>query len=298
MTDEPLRPLLCEIAVEPKSRADQQRLADALEQISAADKNVQFDLDPESGQVRLRGLCEDNLDGVVDILRRAYKVEANIGAPQVAYRETLGRKAEIDYTHKKQTGGTGQFARVKLVFEPLPPGSGFVFENDIVGGSIPKEFIPGVEKGIKSVMNSGPLVGFPVIDFKVTLIDGAFHNVDSSVLAFEIASSAAFREASEKVAMKLLEPVMKVEIVSPEDYVGTVIGDLNSRRGMILGQEMRGNATVINAMVPLANMFGYAKNLRSQTQGRANYTMEFGHYAPVEPTPPDDVFPPAIGMRA
>ena len=199
----------------------------------------------------------------------------------MAYRETLGRRAEIDYTHKKQTGGTGQFAKVKLVFEPLPPGSGFVFENDIVGGSIPKEFIPGVEKGIKSVMNSGPLVGFPVIDFKVTLIDGAYHDVDSSVLAFEIASRAAFREASEKVQMKLLEPVMKVEVVSPEDYVGTVIGDLNSRRGMILGQEMRGNATVINAMVPLANMFGYVNNLRSATQGRANYTMQFDHYEAV-----------------
>ncbi len=224
---------------------------------------------------------ELHLDIKVDILRRTYKVDANIGAPQVAYRETLGRKAEIDYTHKKQTGGTGQFARVKLVFEPLPPGSGFVFENDIVGGSIPKEFIPGVEKGIKSVMNSGPLVGFPVIDFKVTLIDGAYHDVDSSVLAFEIASRAAFREASEKVQMKLLEPVMKVEVVAPEDYVGTVIGDLNSRRGMILGQEMRGNATVINAMVPLANMFGYVNNLRSATQGRANYTMQFDHYEAV-----------------
>ncbi|MFT3725171.1 MAG: hypothetical protein QM773_16490 [Hyphomonadaceae bacterium] len=224
---------------------------------------------------------ELHLDIKVDILKRTYKVEANIGAPQVAYRETLGRKAEIDYTHKKQTGGTGQFARVKLVFEPLPPGSGFVFENDIVGGSIPKEFIPGVEKGIKSVMNSGPLVGFPVIDFKVSLIDGAFHDVDSSVLAFEIASRAAFREASEKVQMKLLEPIMKVEVVSPEDYVGTVIGDLNSRRGMIQGQEMRGNATVINAMVPLANMFGYVNNLRSATQGRANYTMQFDHYEAV-----------------
>ena len=224
---------------------------------------------------------ELHLDIKVDILRRTYKVDANIGAPQVAYRETLGRSAEIDYTHKKQTGGTGQFARVKLMFEPLPPGSGFVFENEIVGGSIPKEFIPGVEKGIKSVMNSGPLVGFPVIDFKVSLIDGAYHDVDSSVLAFEIASRAAFREASEKVAMKLLEPIMKVEVVSPEDYVGTVIGDLNSRRGMILGQEMRGNATVINSMVPLANMFGYVNNLRSSTQGRANYTMQFDHYEAV-----------------
>jgi elongation factor G len=270
-----------EIAIEPKTKGDQEKLALALQRLAAEDPSFRVSTDHESGQTRLKGMGELHLDIKVDILRRTYKVEANIGAPQVAYRETLGRKAEIDYTHKKQTGGTGQFARVKLVFEPLPPGSGFVFENDIVGGSIPKEFIPGVEKGIKSVMNSGPLVGFPVIDFKVSLIDGAFHDVDSSVLAFEIASRAAFREASEKVQMKLLEPVMKVEVVSPEDYVGTVIGDLNSRRGMILGQEMRGNATVINAMVPLANMFGYVNNLRSATQGRANYTMQFDHYEAV-----------------
>ncbi len=270
-----------EIAIEPKTKADQEKLALALQRLAAEDPSFRVSTDFESGQTRLKGMGELHLDIKVDILRRTYKVEANIGAPQVAYRETLGRRAEIDYTHKKQTGGTGQFARVKLVFEPLPPGSGFVFENDIVGGSIPKEFIPGVEKGIKSVMNSGPLVGFPVIDFKVTLIDGAFHDVDSSVLAFEIASRAAFREASEKVQMKLLEPVMKVEVVSPEDYVGTVIGDLNSRRGMILGQEMRGNATVINSMVPLANMFGYVNNLRSATQGRANYTMQFDHYEAV-----------------
>jgi len=270
-----------EIAIEPKTKADQEKLALALQRLAAEDPSFRVSTDHESGQTRLKGMGELHLDIKVDILRRTYKVDANIGAPQVAYRETLGRRAEIDYTHKKQTGGTGQFAKVKLVFEPLPPGSGFVFENEIVGGSIPKEFIPGVEKGIKSVMNSGPLVGFPVIDFKVSLIDGAYHDVDSSVLAFEIASRAAFREASEKVQMKLLEPVMKVEVVSPEDYVGTVIGDLNSRRGMILGQEMRGNATVINAMVPLANMFGYVNNLRSATQGRANYTMQFDHYEAV-----------------
>jgi elongation factor G len=270
-----------EIAIEPKSKADQEKLALALQRLAAEDPSFRVSTDHESGQTRLKGMGELHLDIKVDILKRTYKVEANIGAPQVAYRETLGRRAEIDYTHKKQTGGTGQFARVKLIFEPLPPGSGFVFENEIVGGSIPKEFIPGVEKGIKSVMNSGPLVGFPVIDFKVSLIDGAYHDVDSSVLAFEIASRAAFREASEKVQMKLLEPIMKVEVVSPEDYVGTVIGDLNSRRGMIQGQEMRGNATVINALVPLANMFGYVNNLRSQTQGRANYTMQFSHYEAV-----------------
>jgi elongation factor G len=224
---------------------------------------------------------ELHLDIKVDILRRTYKVDANIGQPQVAYRETLGVPTEIDYTHKKQTGGTGQFARVKIRFEPQAPGSGYEFESAIVGGSIPKEYIPGVEKGIKSVMASGPLVGFPVIDFKATLLDGAFHDVDSSVLAFEIAARAAFREASQKAQMKLLEPVMKVEVVSPEDFVGTVIGDLNSRRGMIQGQEMRGNATVVNAMVPLANMFGYVNNLRSATQGRANYTMQFDHYEAV-----------------
>jgi elongation factor G len=270
-----------EIAIEPKTKGDQEKLALALQRLAAEDPSFRVSTDHESGQTRLKGMGELHLDIKVDILRRTYKVDANIGAPQVAYRETLGRKAEIDYTHKKQSGGTGQFAKVKLIFEPLPPGSGFVFENEIVGGAIPKEFIPGVEKGLKSVMNSGPLVGFPVIDFKVSLIDGAYHDVDSSVLAFEIAARAAFREASEKVAMKLLEPVMKVEVVSPEDYVGTVIGDLNSRRGMILGQEMRGNATVINAMVPLANMFGYVNNLRSATQGRANYTMQFDHYEAV-----------------
>jgi elongation factor G len=270
-----------EIAIEPKTKGDQEKLALALQRLAAEDPSFRVSTDHESGQTRLKGMGELHLDIKVDILRRTYKVDANVGAPQVAYRETLGRRAEIDYTHKKQTGGTGQFARVKMVFEPLPPGSGFVFENEIVGGAIPKEYIPGVEKGIKSVMNSGPLVGFPVIDFKVSLTDGAFHDVDSSVLAFEIAARAAFREASEKVQMKLLEPIMKVEVVSPEDYVGTVIGDLNSRRGMIQGQEMRGNATVINAMVPLANMFGYVNNLRSATQGRANYTMQFDHYEPV-----------------
>jgi len=270
-----------EIAIEPKSKADQEKLALALQRLAAEDPSFRVSTDHESGQTRLKGMGELHLDIKVDILRRTYKVDANIGAPQVAYRETLGRSADIDYTHKKQSGGTGQFARVKLTFEPLPPGSGFVFESAIVGGSVPKEYIPGVEKGLKSVLNSGPLAGFPVIDFKVTLTDGAFHDVDSSVLAFEIAARAAFREISEKLGMKLLEPVMKVEVVSPEDYVGTVIGDLNSRRGMILGQEMRGNATVINSMVPLANMFGYVNNLRSSTQGRANYTMQFDHYEAV-----------------
>ncbi|MBU6320029.1 MAG: elongation factor G [Alphaproteobacteria bacterium] len=270
-----------EIAIEPKSKADQEKLALALQRLAAEDPSFRVSTDHESGQTILKGMGELHLDIKVDILRRTYKVDANIGQPQVAYRETLGIPTEIDYTHKKQTGGTGQFARVKIRFEPQPPGSGYEFESAIVGGSIPKEYIPGVEKGIKSVMASGPLVGFPVIDFKATLLDGAFHDVDSSVLAFEIAARAAFREASQKAQMKLLEPVMKVEVVSPEDFVGTVIGDLNSRRGMIQGQEMRGNATVVNAMVPLANMFGYVNNLRSATQGRANYTMQFDHYEAV-----------------
>ncbi|MDZ4760651.1 MAG: elongation factor G [Alphaproteobacteria bacterium] len=278
-----------EIAIEPKTKADQEKLALALQRLAAEDPSFRVSTDHESGQTRLKGMGELHLDIKVDILRRTYHVDANIGAPQVAYRETLGRAADIDYTHKKQSGGTGQYARVKLTFEPLPPGSGFIFESAVVGGSVPKEFVPGVEKGLKSVMNSGPLAGFPVIDFKVTLTDGAYHDVDSSVLAFEIAARAAFREASDKVQMKLLEPIMKVEVVSPEDYVGTVIGDLNSRRGMIQGQEMRGNATVINAMVPLAKMFGYVNNLRSATQGRANYTMQFDHYEAVPSAVAKDV---------
>jgi elongation factor G len=270
-----------EIAIEPKSKADQEKLGLALQRLAAEDPSFRVSTDHESGQTILRGMGELHLDIKVDILRRTYKVDANIGQPQVAYRETLGIAAEVDYTHKKQTGGTGQFARVKILFEPQEPGAGYSFESAIVGGSVPKEYVPGVEKGIKSVMASGPLVGFPVIDFKATLLDGAYHDVDSSVLAFEIAARAAFREASQKAQMKLLEPIMKVEVVSPEEYVGTVIGDLNSRRGMIQGQEMRGNATVINAMVPLANMFGYVNNLRSATQGRANYTMQFDHYEQV-----------------
>ena len=289
-------PHVLEIAVEARSADDAEKLKAAVAQLTPQMPSISFSLDSESGQLRLKAASEDDLEDAVNRLSRAAAVR--VGAPQVAYRETLGRKAEIDYTHKKQTGGTGQFARVKLIFEPLPPGSGFVFENEIVGGSIPKEFIPGVEKGIKSVMNSGPLVGFPVIDFKVSLIDGAYHDVDSSVLAFEIASRAAFREASEKVQMKLLEPIMKVEVVSPEDYVGTVIGDLNSRRGMIQGQEMRGNATVINSLAPLANMFGFVDGLARATNARACVAIEFSHYAPVDPSPPDDVFPPAVGKRA
>ena len=224
---------------------------------------------------------ELHLDIKVDILRRTYKVDANIGAPQVAYREKLTKRVEKDYTHKKQTGGTGQFARVKIVFEPNEAGAGSAFESKIVGGAVPKEFVPGVEKGINSVMGSGVLAGFPVVDVKATLIDGAFHDVDSSVLAFEIASRAAFREALREGASVLLEPIMKVEVTTPEDYTGSVMGDLLGRRGQVQGQDMRGNAVVINAMVPLANMFGYVNQLRSFSQGRANYTMQFDHYEQV-----------------
>jgi elongation factor G len=229
----------------------------------------------------MKGMGELHLDIKVDILRRTYKVDANIGAPQVAYRESLGKRADIDYTHKKQTGGTGQFARVMITFEPGEPGSGFVFESKIVGGSVPKEFIPGVEKGLESIKDSGLLAGFPLIDFKATLTDGKYHDVDSSVLAFEIAARAAFRELREKGAPKLLEPIMKVEVVSPDEYLGDVIGDLNSRRGQIQGTEQRGNAQVVTAMVPLANMFSYVSNLRGMSQGRAQFTMQYDHYEDV-----------------
>ena len=270
-----------EIAIEPKSKADQEKLGLALSKLANEDPSFRVSTDQESGQTILKGMGELHLDIKVDILKRTYKVDANIGAPQVAYRETLTKKAEIDYTHKKQTGGTGQFARVKLVIEPNETGKGFEFESKVVGGSVPKEYIPGVEKGLNSVIGSGVLAGFPVVDVKVTLIDGAFHEVDSSALAFEIASRAALREGLQKGGSVLLEPIMKVEVVTPEDYTGSVIGDLNSRRGQIQGQDMRGNAVVINAMVPLANMFGYVNQLRSFSQGRANYTMQFDHYEQV-----------------
>jgi elongation factor G len=270
-----------EIAIEPKSKADQEKLGVALAKLVAEDPSFRVSTDPESGQTILKGMGELHLDIKVDILKRSYKVDANIGAPQVAYREKITRAITIDHTHKKQTGGAGQFARVKIVAEPLPPPGGFEFENDIIGGAVPKEYIPGVEKGLESVLGSGVLAGFPVVDLKVRLIDGAYHDVDSSALAFEICARAALREALQKGAPVLLEPIMKVEVVTPEDYTGTVIGDLNSRRGQIHGQDMRGNANVINAMVPLANMFGYVSNLRSMSQGRATFTMQFDHYEQV-----------------
>jgi elongation factor G len=270
-----------EIAIEPKSKADQEKLGVALAKLVAEDPSFRVSTDPESGQTILKGMGELHLDIKVDILKRSYKVDANIGAPQVAYREKITRAVTVDHTHKKQTGGAGQFARVKIVAEPLPPPGGFEFENDIVGGTVPKEYIPGVEKGLESVLGSGVLAGFPVVDLKVRLIDGAYHDVDSSALAFEICARAALRESLQKGAPVLLEPIMKVEVVTPEDYTGTVIGDLNSRRGQIHGQDMRGNANVINAMVPLANMFGYVSNLRSMSQGRATFTMQFDHYEQV-----------------
>jgi elongation factor G len=278
-----------EIAIEPKSKADQEKLGIALSKLAAEDPSFRVSTDQESGQTILKGMGELHLDIKVDILRRQYKVEANIGAPQVAYRETVTRKAEIDYTHKKQTGGSGQFARVKLVIEPGEAGSGFTFESKVIGGSVPKEYIPGVEKGLKSVMDSGILAGFPVIDLKATLTDGAYHEVDSSALAFEIAARAALREGLQKAGAKLLEPIMKVEVVTPEEYLGGIIGDLTSRRGQVQGQEMRGNATVINALVPLANMFGYVNTLRSMSQGRAQFTMTFDSYAQVPQNVADEV---------
>ncbi len=270
-----------EIAIEPKSKADQEKLGVALAKLVAEDPSFRVHTDQESGQTIIKGMGELHLDIKVDILKRTYKVDANIGAPQVAYREKITRSATVDYTHKKQTGGHGQFARIKIVAEPSEPGAGFVFENEIVGGSVPREFFPAVEKGLEGSLGSGVLAGFPVVDIKVSLVDGASHDVDSSAMAFEICARAAMREALQKGGPALLEPIMKVEVVTPEDYTGSVIGDLNSRRGQIQGQDMRGNANVINAMVPLANMFSYVNNLRSMSQGRATFTMQFDHYAEV-----------------
>jgi elongation factor G len=270
-----------EIAIEPKSKADQEKLGVALAKLVAEDPSFRVHTDQESGQTIIKGMGELHLDIKVDILKRTYKVDANIGAPQVAYREKISRSATVDYTHKKQTGGHGQFARIKIVAEPSEPGAGFVFENEIVGGSVPREFFPAVEKGLEGSLSSGVLAGFPVVDIKVSLVDGASHDVDSSAMAFEICARAAMREALQKGGPTLLEPIMKVEVVTPEDYTGSVIGDLNSRRGQIQGQDMRGNANVINAMVPLANMFSYVNNLRSMSQGRATFTMQFDHYAEV-----------------
>ena len=278
-----------EIAVEPKTKADQEKMGEALGRLAKEDPSFRVTSDEESGQTIIKGMGELHLDIIVDRMKREFKVEANIGAPQVAYRETILKKAEFDYILKKQSGGAGQFARVKISIEPLEPGKGREIENKIKGASIPKEFIPGVEKGIETVSDAGILAGFPIIDYKVTILDGLHHDVDSSVLAFELASRQCFKEVCSRATLKLLEPVMRVEVVTPEDYMGDVIGDLNSRRGHISTQEVRGNATVITAMVPLANMFGYINSLRSMSQGRAQYSMFFDHYEKVPQNVQDEV---------
>ncbi len=278
-----------EIAVEPKTKADQEKMGEALGRLAKEDPSFRVTSDEESGQTIIKGMGELHLDIIVDRMKREFKVEANVGAPQVAYRETILGNSEVTYIHKKQSGGAGQFAKVTLNVEPLEPGKGREIENKIKGGAIPKEFIPGVEKGVVSVADSGILAGFPLIDYKVTILDGLHHDVDSSVLAFEIASRMCFREACTKATLKLLEPMMKVEVVTPEDFMGDVIGDLNSRRGQVGSTEARGNATAINAVVPLANMFGYINNLRSSTQGRAQYTMQFSHYDKVPQNVQDEV---------
>ena len=278
-----------EVAVEPKTKADQEKMGLALSRLAKEDPSFRVSSDNESGQTVISGMGELHLDILVDRMKREFKVEANVGAPQVAYRETILGSSEVTYIHKKQSGGSGQFAKVTLNVEPLEPGKGREVDNKIKGGAIPKEFIPGVEKGVLSVADSGILAGFPVIDYKVTILDGLHHDVDSSVLAFEIASRMCFREACTKATLKLLEPMMKVEVVTPEEFMGDVIGDLNSRRGQVASTEARGNATAINATVPLANMFGYINNLRSSTQGRAQYTMQFSHYDKVPQNVQDEV---------
>jgi elongation factor G len=278
-----------EVAVEPKTKADQEKMGVALARLATEDPSFRVSVDHESGQTVIKGMGELHLEIIVDRMRREFKVEANVGAPQVAYRETISKVAEVDYTHKKQTGGSGQFAKIKLRFEPLEPGAGFQFESTIVGGAVPKEYIPGVQKGLTSSLESGIMAGFPVIDFKIKLTDGAYHDVDSSALAFEIAARAAFKEGMAKAAPKLLEPIMKVEVVTPDEYMGDIIGDLNSRRGQISGMDQRGNARVISAMVPLASMFGYVNNLRSMSQGRAQYSMHFDHYESVPQAIADEV---------
>ncbi|NJM49851.1 MAG: elongation factor G [Sphingomonadales bacterium] len=284
----PLKPIILErmefpepvieLSVEPKTKADQEKMGIALNRLAAEDPSFRVSTDHESGQTIIKGMGELHLDILVDRMRREFKVEANVGAPQVAYREYIAREVDIDYTHKKQSGGSGQFGRVKFTVKPGERGSGIIFNDEVKGGNIPKEYIPSVEKGMRETAEGGSLIGFPIIDFEISLYDGAYHDVDSSALAFEIAGRAAMREAAQKAGIKLLEPVMKVEVVTPEEYLGDVIGDMNSRRGQIQGTDTRGNAQIVEAMVPLANMFGYVNQLRSFTQGRANYSMVFSHY--------------------
>ena len=296
---DPLKPVILErmefpdpviqIAIEPKTKNDQEKMGLALNRLAAEDPSFRVKTDEESGQTIIAGMGELHLDILVDRMKREFKVEANVGAPQVAYRETITRAAEVDYTHKKQSGGSGQFARIKLEVEPGEVGKGLEFVNAIVGGAVPREYVPGVQKGLESVMGAGPLIGFPVVDIKVTLTDGAYHDVDSSVLAFEIAARAGFREAMREAGPKILEPIMKVEVTTPDEYMGDVIGDLNSRRGQIQGTESRGVIQVVNAFVPLANMFGYVNSLRSMSQGRAQYSMVFDHYEQVPQAVADEV---------
>ncbi|MFC4290936.1 elongation factor G [Sphingorhabdus arenilitoris] len=284
----PLKPIILErmefpepvieLSVEPKTKADQEKMGIALNRLAAEDPSFRVSTDHESGQTIIKGMGELHLDILVDRMRREFKVEANVGAPQVAYREYIAREVDIDYTHKKQSGGSGQFGRIKFTITPGERGSGIIFHDEVKGGNIPKEYIPSVEKGMRETAEGGSLIGFPIIDFEIKLYDGAYHDVDSSALAFEIAGRAGMREAAQKSGIKLLEPIMKVEVVTPEDYLGDVIGDMNSRRGQIQGTDSRGNAQVVEAMVPLANMFGYVNQLRSFTQGRANYSMVFSHY--------------------
>ncbi len=278
-----------EVAVEPKTKADQEKMGIALNRLAAEDPSFRVTTDHESGQTIIKGMGELHLEILVDRMKREFKVEANVGAPQVAYREYLAKPVEITYTHKKQSGGSGQFGEVKVALEPGERGSGIEFIDEIKGGNIPREYIPSVEKGMRETAETGSLIGFPIIDFKIRLIDGKYHDVDSSALAFEITGRGAMREAAQKAGIKLLEPVMKVEVVSPEEYLGDVIGDLNSRRGQIQGTDSRGNAQVVEAMVPLANMFGYVNQLRSFTQGRAQYTMQFSHYEEVPQNVADEV---------
>lgn len=278
-----------EVAIEPKTKADQEKMGLALSRFASEDPSFRVSTDQETGQTVIKGMGELYLEIIVDRMRREFKVEANVGAPQVAYRETITKANEVDYTHKKQSGGSGQFARVKLKFEPLQPGEGFVFENQIVGGAVPREYIPGVQKGLQSSLDTGVVAGYPVIDFKATLIDGAYHDVDSSSLAFEIAARAAFREGLAKCSPKLLEPIMNVEVVTPEDYMGDIIGDLNSRRGQVTNMDQRANARVISAMVPLSSMFGYVNTLRSMSQGRAQFSMVFDHYEQVPQNVADEI---------
>ena len=291
-------PVLIEVAIEPKSRADQEKMGVALNRFAQEDPSFHVASDPESGQTVIGGTGESHLEAIVDRMKREFKVEANVGTSQVAYRETITRRVEQDYTHKKRLGPRGEYAKVKIRFEPLPPGSSFIFENRADAGAVPAEYLPGVEKGLKAASQVGVIAGFPTIDFKATLIGGGYHEVDSSIRAFDVAARASYREALPKAGPKLLEPIVRVEIVMPEEYLGDIIGDLNSRRGQIINVDSRGEERVIGAAAPLTNMLGYANSLRSMTHSRAQCSMRFDCYAPV-PGPDDDgPFSPAVGMRA